>query len=237
MASNSGPLFGGSLFGGTPGLSNTTAQQPSGISTSNNAPSGLGGGSLFGGNNSLGNTPAQQPSNSAGSNNAPSGTGGSSLFGGSLFGGTPNLTNAASQQPSSLSASNNATGGFGGGAAAITQPPQTSSIFGQSQPAQPSTLGQTQSNPLQLQDQQSETTKPAFFNSLLERGKKRPHSVSRQNGTFEDMPGLQLDLDDIRRKARELGSAANKDSQHKDAATKAYVKSLPLSRSACCVCC
>lgn len=215
MASNNGSLFGGSLFGGTSSLSNTTAQQPS---TSNNAPSGIGGGSLFGGNSG---TAAQQPSNPSTSNNATSGTGGGSLFGGSMFGGTSNLANPTGQQTSSFSATNNATSGFGGGSATNIQP-QASSIFGQTQPAPPASLGQTQSNALQLQDQQSEATKPAFFNSLLERGKKRPHSVSRQNGSFEDMPGLQLGLDDIRRKARELGSG-NKDPHHKDASTKAYV--------------
>ncbi|KAJ6121455.1 Nuclear pore protein (Nic96) [Penicillium capsulatum] len=228
MASNSGSLFGGSLFGGGSGLSNTTAQQPNSLSTSNNPSGGTGGaspfsGSLFGGTSSFANTTAQQPSNSATSNNATSGTGGSSLFGGSLLGGggTSSFGNTTAQQTNSFSTSNNATSGFGGGSAANNQP-QTSSLFGQTQPGQSSTLGQTQTNAVPLQGQQPDATKPAFFNSLLERGKKRTHSISRQNGNFEDMPGLQLGLDDIRRKARELGSLGNKDNQHKEATTKAH---------------
>jgi nuclear pore complex protein Nup93 len=83
----------------------------------------------------------------------------------------------------------------------------------QQQPAQSSFMGQTQqSSTAQTPGQPPiASTQPAFFNSLLERGKKRPLSSVGQNNNFEDVPSLQLGLDDIRRKARELGSAGQKD--------------------------
>ena len=143
----------------------------------------------------------------------------SSLFGGAGLGAT------TIPQPSSLFASTNATSAFGNTATGSTQPSQTPSLFGQSQaqqqPAQSSLLG-TQPQATNQQEQLSnQATKPAFFNSLLERGKKRPLSAAGQNGNFEDVPSLQLGLDDIRRKARELGASVNKDSQQTGATTKA----------------
>jgi nuclear pore complex protein Nup93 len=42
-----------------------------------------------------------------------------------------------------------------------------------------------------------------------------------QNGNFEEVPSLQLGLDDIRRKARELGTSGTKDSLQNSTATKA----------------
>lgn len=106
---------------------------------------------------------------------------------------------------------------------------QTSSLFGgqpqaQQPPAQSSLLGQSQSQPNNGETQgrvSSQATQPAFFNSLLERGKKRPLSATAQNGNFEDVPSLQLGLDDIRRKARELGAAGGKDTQQPGFTTKA----------------
>jgi nuclear pore complex protein Nup93 len=46
--------------------------------------------------------------------------------------------------------------------------------------------------------------KAAFFSSLLERGKKRPHGLMH-TGPASDVPSLQLGLNDIRRSARGLG--------------------------------
>jgi nuclear pore complex protein Nup93 len=162
-----------------------------------------------------------------------------SLFGGttptpqsnSLFGGTNNST----ASPFGAQAKPN-LGGLGGAATQGTQPlfggsqpqaqqqgAQASSIFGgQSQGAQASTLfgGQQQTQPQppilgQTQNTQTQgqsaPTQPAFFNSLLERGKKRPMSSINQSNNFEEMPSIQLGLDDIRRKARELGSGGQKD--------------------------
>ncbi|KAJ5096250.1 hypothetical protein NUU61_005606 [Penicillium alfredii] len=139
---------------------------------------------------------------------------------GSLFGGS-GLGATTTPQPASLFSSNNATGGLGASSTTNAQGAQTSSLFaGQSQaqpqPTQSSILGQTQQQASDGQAQgrpSSQSTQPAFFNSLLERGKKRPLSAAAQNTNFEDVPSLQLGLDDIRRKARELGTATHKEAQ------------------------
>lgn len=75
----------------------------------------------------------------------------------------------------------------------------------QQQSGQPSLLGQ------QPNGDQRPSTKPAFFNSLLERGKKRPVSELGHNAGIGELPSLQLGLDDIRRKARELGTGGTKE--------------------------
>lgn len=141
---------------------------------------------------------------------------------GSLFGGG-GLGASTTPQSNSLFGGNNSTASpfanFSTTGAQGAQGAQTSSLFGgqsqaQQQPAQTSTLGQTQqpSNPQAQGQPASQSTQPAFFNSLLERGKKRPlSSVIQNNNNFEDVPSLQLGLDDIRGKARELGSAGQKD--------------------------
>ncbi|KAJ5503115.1 hypothetical protein N7463_005989 [Penicillium fimorum] len=140
---------------------------------------------------------------------------------GSLFGGG-GLGTSTTPQSNSLFGANNSTASpfanFSATGAQGAQGAQPSSLFGgqsqaQQQPAQAPTLGQTQqASNLQTQGQSaSQSTQPAFFNSLLERGKKRPLSSVIQNNNFEDVPSLQLGLDDIRRKARELGSAGQKD--------------------------
>ncbi|KAJ5788078.1 Nucleoporin interacting component Nup93/Nic96 [Penicillium paradoxum] len=134
----------------------------------------------------------------------------SSLFGG---GGLGTSTAPQSNGSNSLFGANKSTASpFTNLSAPSTQNAQTSSLFGgqtqaQQQTAQGPILGQTQvSNP-----QHGPSTQPAFFNSLLERGKKRPLSLAVQNNNFEDVPSLQLGLDDIRRKARELGAGGQKD--------------------------
>ena len=66
-----------------------------------------------------------------------------------------------------------------------------------------------------------QATQPAYFNSLLERGKKRPLSETGQSSGFEDLPNLQLGLDDIRRKARELGAGGANDFPPNGVNTKA----------------
>lgn len=148
---------------------------------------------------------------------------------GSLFGGG-GLGASTTPKPS-LFGSTNTTSAFSNTTAAPAAPAQPSSLFGQSQaqqqpqpPAQSSILGQTQQPAKNSQEQpqmSTQATKPAFFNSLLERGKKRPLSGTAQNGNFEDVPSLQLGLDDIRRKARELGTTGGKDTQQNGATTKA----------------
>ncbi|KAJ5895471.1 Nucleoporin interacting component Nup93/Nic96 [Penicillium taxi] len=154
----------------------------------------------------------------------------SSLFGGGGLGGGLGLGASAAPQTSSLFGTNNATTSAPGTSTFGTTQGAQSSLFGasqaQPQPAQPSLLGQSslgqtqsQANPGPAQAGLStQTTQPAFFNSLLERGKKRP-LPGGQNGNFENVPSLQLGLDDIRRKARELGSAGIRDHQ---STTKAH---------------
>lgn len=141
---------------------------------------------------------------------------------GSLFGGGGGLGGSTTtpqqsqqqQQSASIYSPNNQSSIFGNTSTA--QPAANNSLFGGQSQAQPqpgqSIFGQSQTQSTRPSGQ---GTQPAFFNSLLERGKKRPLSVGGQNTSFDELPSLQLGLDDIRRKARELGSGGGpKDSQH-----------------------
>lgn len=165
--------------------------------------------SLFGGGaSSFGSTTNQRPNLFGSTTNAPS-----------AFGNTSTAPAQSAQTPSL----------FGQSQAQAQQPAQSTSLFGQSQaqpqqPAQSSLLGQPQAQVSTAQAPGQASTQgiqPAFFNSLLERGKKRPLSATVQSGNFEDVPSLQLGLDDIRRKARELGTPGTKDSLQNGTATKA----------------
>ncbi|WEW59428.1 nuclear pore complex subunit [Emydomyces testavorans] len=86
-----------------------------------------------------------------------------------------------------------------------TQPALGSSLLGQ--PFAQGTQSQlNQQTPAAGQSVLStQPTQPAYFSSLLERGKKRPHPSSLK-ATPVDLPNLQLGLDDIRRTARGLGN-------------------------------
>ena len=111
-----------------------------------------------------------------------------------------------------------------------SQPQQTSSLFGgaqnnaaTTQPAKISLFGlqpqpQQQHNHLeqvpQAQQQQQlspqsrggqVTSQPAYFDNLLEKGRKRTRDADGGPG-FRDIPSLQLGLGDIAKKVRELGS-------------------------------
>ncbi|GAM33251.1 hypothetical protein TCE0_003f00017 [Talaromyces pinophilus] len=119
-----------------------------------------------------------------------------------------------------------ATGGFGGslfggnkGSSILGagQPAQagTSSLFSTNQQptqqqSQPQQVPQNSLPPLAQSTQSAQTTQPAFFNSLLERGKKRPFATGSQDTSYGELPSLQLGLEDIRRKARELGGQDTK---------------------------
>lgn len=109
---------------------------------------------------------------------------------------------------------------FGTQPAGSTQAAPKSSLFASQQqnqqfPGQNPALGQTQQEANETETRpDSQSTQPAFFNSLLERGRKRPLSATGQSASFEELPTLQLGLDDIRRKARQLGTGEAKDSQH-----------------------
>jgi nuclear pore complex protein Nup93 len=144
----------------------------------------------------------------------------SSIFGtGGLGGlGVANQPSQSSQapQPSSILSQGNPKSIFGNSSA--TQTPSHNPLFGgqpqaQQQPAQSSVfgLGQSSAGTTQPLHTSSHAAQPAFFNSLLERGKKRPPSAATQNSNFEELPNLQLGLDDIRRKARGLGTGTLKD--------------------------
>ncbi|KAL3460570.1 Nup93/Nic96-domain-containing protein [Aspergillus heterothallicus] len=138
----------------------------------------------------------------------------SSIFGtGGLGASSQPPQPAQPTQPSSIFSPSNPTSIFGNAPTTTTQAPANTSIFGgQPQAQQPSSIfgpGQPNASAAQQPIQPaSQAAQPAFFSSLLERGKKRPLSAVAQKGTFEDMPNLQLGLDDIRRKARELGDAS-----------------------------
>lgn len=144
----------------------------------------------------------------------------SSIFGTGGVGGGLGATNQQSQQqppqPSSIFSPSNPTSIFGN--PPTTQAQSGNSIFGvqtlgQQQSTQPSIFGsgQPSASTAQPLNTSSQAAQPAFFNSLLERGKKRPLSAVAENGNFEELPNLQLGLDDIRRKARGLGTGSAKD--------------------------
>ncbi|KAL4869322.1 hypothetical protein BDV12DRAFT_167918 [Aspergillus spectabilis] len=136
---------------------------------------------------------------------------------GSVFGTSGLGTMSQPSQPSSIFSPTNPTSIFGN---PPTQPPPATSLFGgnpraQQQPLQSSIFdsGQPTTSTAQPLQASSQAAQPAFFNSLLERGKKRPLSAVAQNNNFEELPNLQLGLDDIRRKARGLGTGGLKDAQ------------------------
>ncbi|KAJ9399414.1 hypothetical protein DTO282F9_3774 [Paecilomyces variotii] len=121
---------------------------------------------------------------------------------------------------------NNSTSAFNKPAAAGGQPTSGFSTFGaqpqQQQAGQSSLFGQSQQQGAGGLSASTQPTQPAFFNSLLERGKKRPLSTNVQHDGLGEIPSLQLGLDDIRRKARQLGSGGVGGDQQKGADTKAH---------------
>ena len=143
-----------------------------------------------------------------------------SLF--SYLGGDQRPNGFGSSQPQNQT--DNAGGGlFGTGSASIVQPQQASSLFSGAQnnaataQSAPQSQSQQQNNDsdqaAQGQHQQQSTpqsrrgqvnSQPAYFDNLLERGRKRPRDADGGPG-FRDLPSLQLDLGDIAKKVRELG--------------------------------
>ncbi|KAE8374320.1 Nup93/Nic96-domain-containing protein [Aspergillus bertholletiae] len=146
-------------------------------------------------------------------------TNSNSLFGGGAVGATT--------QPSTLFMANNPINVAGN---TFTQGQSTGSLFSaqsqaQQRPTSSSNFGQSQvqANITQPSRLPNQSTQPAFFNSLLERGKKRPLSTIGQSSNYEELPSLQLGLDDIRRKARELGNGGTKGSQHTQSSKAHYL--------------
>ncbi|KAI9673373.1 MAG: hypothetical protein M1817_002835 [Caeruleum heppii] len=197
-AQNPGQQQTGSLFGNL--NTGSTSSQPASSMFST-----LGGASTT---SSLFGNPSQAQQHSTA---APSGT----LFGAS-----------SSQQPSnSLFSSTNTT----------TQPQQASSLFGKTttQPQQSSLFGggQPQNNqPNQTQQPQQgshsapsplKPSQPAYFDSLLERSRKRQHGTEG-DAEMDDLPSLQLGLGDISQRARALGGAAGTPKRGKPMDSRAH---------------
>lgn len=151
--------------------------------------------------------------------------GGSTLFGSTTVSQPPQQSsvfeNLAGQQKTTSAST---TGGlFGTSPLASSQAPSTSNPFGipaTSQPAptsifapqqqqhqnQPSQvgLGQTQQSNEQQHSVANKTSQPAYFDNLLEKGRKRSRDADGEPG-FQTLPSLQLGLQDIAKKVREIG--------------------------------
>ena len=70
-------------------------------------------------------------------------------------------------------------------------------------------FGQTQRQKSQQQDGSAKSPQPAYFNNLLEKGKKRARADDGGAG-FGDLPSLQLGLGDLAKKVRELGGVGSR---------------------------
>ena len=101
------------------------------------------------------------------------------------------------------------TGSLFGALGSTPQPPQqqsqTNSVFGslgtQNKPNGQAGLGGSASD---QQTQQQQTQQPgAYFDSLLEKSRKRAHGET----ALEDLPSLQLGLGDLRQRIKRLGPA------------------------------
>ncbi|KAA6412548.1 MAG: hypothetical protein FRX48_03539 [Lasallia pustulata] len=150
------------------------------------------------------------------------------------------------QQASSGGIGTRAVGGGGGGglfgAPMTTTSQPSSTLFGQQnntssqplassfanpqaqQPQQQNQLGQSQ--PAQPQDGQQSgglraPAQPAYFDSLLEKGKRRSVAANGRADLWE-VPDLQLGLEDIARKVRELGGTASQPTGERGADTRAH---------------
>ncbi|KAL8867723.1 MAG: hypothetical protein Q9174_005474, partial [Haloplaca sp. 1 TL-2023] len=122
----------------------------------------------------------------------------------SLFGGTQP---AASQQPASTSLfapqqSNNAAG---------------SSLFASQQPQQTNQPAQEATQPTAP----TRLSQPAYFDSLLEKGKKRNRDADGGSGLGQ-LPELQLGLGDIARRVRDIGGVGTQTPAERAADSKAH---------------
>ncbi|KAL8753507.1 MAG: hypothetical protein Q9199_004996, partial [Rusavskia elegans] len=114
-----------------------------------------------------------------------------------LFGQPQPATSQAAT--SSLFAPQATTGALG-----LSQPPQVQAAHNGQQPPAPVRLSQ-----------------PAYFDSLLEKGKKRARDAD--GGTsFNELPGLQLGLSDIARRVREIGGVGTHMPADRAADSKAH---------------
>ena len=151
------------------------------------------------------------------------------------FGGT---STAATSQPSGLSLFGNKTNNtttqpsgssiFGATGIGAAPQPANSSLFG----TQPQKLQENQEGQGQQQQQQQQrgeqsvqqgdnARKPAYFENLLQKGRKRTHDAQGRSALGE-LPSLQLGLGDIAKKARELGGAGIPTQNGRGADSKAH---------------
>lgn len=154
----------------------------------------------------------------------------SSLFGSSIF---SNFGAASTAAPASTAAgaSTNTTAPsasmFNLSQTTQAQPPAATSVFGntqnQSQQNQNPQAPQSTRNPAAPQTGTAGTSQTAYFDSLLERSKKRKDADEGQHSNFGELPSLHLGLGDISQRVRELGGAGGASRRGKPVDSKAYV--------------
>jgi len=125
----------------------------------------------------------------------------SSLFSGATLGGS--LFEKRQQQAPALGNS------LFGASATSSQQPAPGPLF----------AGMTQSTAADPRAAQPAPTKSAYFDQMLERGKRRNAGA---DGQFGDLPSLQLGLGDIARKARNLGTGGPSATEAKLGDPRAY---------------
>jgi hypothetical protein len=131
----------------------------------------------------------------------------------SLFGGLGSTLPATSASP---------FGGLGATSTATTSQPAGVSLFGANDSTRgasvfgsllnstaPGTTNQSAQSTTQQDSkasvgQRDKNLQPAFFSSLLEKGKQSVHSTNGLGNSFGQLPTLQLNLNDIAGRAREL---------------------------------
>lgn len=100
---------------------------------------------------------------------------------------------------------------------AASAPPAPSIFSSQTPQLQQDQVGQhAQQQPLP-----SRLFQPAYFESLLEKGRKRTHDEDEASNLGE-LPGLQLGLSDIARRVREIGGVGAQNAADKTADSKAH---------------
>ncbi|EXJ90449.1 hypothetical protein A1O1_03551 [Capronia coronata CBS 617.96] len=142
---------------------------------------------------------------------------------GSLFnlGGAPKTSAPTLSFGTAPTTSAPSTGLFGAPTSTSQQPTSTTSLFGapgtQQSANNTSTFGNTLSTSTaaatgaqQNDAAPSQARDAAYFSSLLERQKKKPRMKSENNGRLPQLPGLNLDLGDLARRAQEIRQRGSK---------------------------
>ena len=156
---------------------------------------------LFGSKtNHLGGTTSGGLFSNVGGTSSASGTSGS----GTTLLGSMQTTASAAQQAHGLLATGNTT--------AAAQAPAGGSIFGPQTKSQYSAQASAAPGPPQYE--KSTKGQPAFFDTLLEKGKRRQRSA--ESPGLGQLPSLQLGLGDIGRKVRQLGASSQVRGQNAD---------------------